>query len=43
MAEVHTLAALQLLSQSRQENLDEYAQGDFPGFVGEDGFLQGKI
>lgn len=40
---MHTLAALQLLSQSRQETLDEFVLGDFLGFVGEDGFLQGRI
>jgi len=41
--EVHTLAALQLLSQFRQETPDEFALEGFPGFVGEDGFLQGRI
>ena len=40
---MHTLAALQLLFQSRRETLDEFALGGFPGFVGEDGFLQGRI
>ena len=40
---VHTLAALQLLFQSRQETLDEFVLGGFPGFFGVNGFLRRRM